>query len=241
MKLDRDSLNRQWAHATRAFDHRPQRERVLLISAAAVLVLWLLSQSWLDSQWQHWSGLRQQRLAASTALQTLRDTSEQQISLQQIRQQQAQTEIQALRQRLDTQATSPVGGASGLVGPQEMLPLLSRLLSHEQGLRVRTLRSLGQTPLSGNEPSPKPAQAGASATPAAAQAAVAGQPMLYRHAVELSVEGSYADLLSYLQALESMPQKLLWGSLQLKVEKYPQVLLTLRVYTLSQQAGWVEL
>ena len=221
MKIDREQLDRQWAQAARGFNQRPQRERVLLITAAAVLLLWLFNQLWIDSQWQRWSQARQQRQAAATALETLRDNSARQLALQQAHQQQAQADIQALRERLDGQATQPTAGTTGLVDAQEMLPLLARLLDREHGLRVRTLRSLGQTTVNGD--------------------AGSGQPQLYRHAVELSVEGSYADLLVYLQALEALPQKLLWGSLQLKVEKYPQVLLTLRLYTLSQQAGWVEL
>jgi MSHA biogenesis protein MshJ len=219
MKFDRARFDRQWSGATRGFNQRPQRERVLLITAAAVLLLWLFNQIWLDSQWQRWSQARQQRLVAATALETLRDNSAQQLAQQQARQQQAQAEIQALRERLDGQASQPAAGTTGLVDAQEMLPLLARLLDREHGLRVRTLRSLGQTAVSGG----------------------IGQPQLHRHAVELSVEGSYADLLGYLQALEALPHKLLWGSLQLKVEKHPQVLLTLRLYTLSQQAGWVEL
>jgi MSHA biogenesis protein MshJ len=76
--------------------------------------------------------------------------------------------------------------------------------------------------------------------PAAAAASATG-PTLYRHGVELSVEGSYADLLSYLQALEALPQQLLWGNLELKVEQYPRVVLTLRLYTLSLASAWVEL
>jgi MSHA biogenesis protein MshJ len=59
--------------------------------------------------------------------------------------------------------------------------------------------------------------------------------------VEIRVEGSYPELLAYLQALEALPHKLLWGSLQLHVEQHPRAVLTLRVYTLSPQAGWVEL
>jgi MSHA biogenesis protein MshJ len=225
MKIDREHLDRQWARAARGFDQRPQRERVLLIAAAAVLLLWLFNQLWLDSQWQRWSQARQQRLATATALETLRDNSARQLAQQQARQQQAQADIQALRERFDAQAKHATAGTTGLVDAQEMLPLLARLLDREHGLRVRTLRSLGQTAVSGGE----------------GTGAGTGQPQLYRHAVELSVEGSYADLLTYLQTLEALPHKLLWGSLQLKVEKHPQVLLTLRLYTLSQQAGWVEL
>src|SRR6185369_6029720 len=56
---------------------------------------------------------------------------------------------------------------------------------------------------------------------------------LYRHGVELTVEGSYADLMSYLAALEALPgPRLLWGGVKLKVERHPTVQLSLTVYTL---------
>jgi MSHA biogenesis protein MshJ len=83
--------------------------------------------------------------------------------------------------------------------------------------------------------------ASAPGTPGAGGTASTTGPAIYRHGVELSVEGSYADLLSYLQALEALPQQLLWGSLELKVEQYPHVVLTLRLYTLSLESAWVEL
>lgn len=64
---------------------------------------------------------------------------------------------------------------------------------------------------------------------------------LYRHGVELVLEGSYADLLGYLKAMEALPQRVLWGSASLKVGQHPRTTLTLRVYTLSRDPNWLEL
>ena len=86
--------------------------------------------------------------------------------------------------------------------------------------------SLPRTELTATRPDGTPAASG---------------PALYRHGVELAVEGSFADLLAYMQALEDMPQRVLWGGVQLKVEQYPKALLTLRIYTLSLDRGWLEL
>ncbi len=66
-------------------------------------------------------------------------------------------------------------------------------------------------------------------------------PTLYRHGVELELEGGFSDLLSYLRTVEALPQRVLWGSVSLKVEQHPRSVLTLRVYTLSRDAHWLEL
>jgi MSHA biogenesis protein MshJ len=55
------------------------------------------------------------------------------------------------------------------------------------------------------------------------------------------LEGGYADLLSYLRALEALPQRVLWGSVNLKVEQHPKSVLTLRVYTISRERHWLEI
>ena len=46
---------------------------------------------------------------------------------------------------------------------------------------------------------------------------------------------------SYLQAMEALPQRVLWGSVSLKVEQHPKSVLTLRVYTISRERHWLEI
>lgn len=77
--------------------------------------------------------------------------------------------------------------------------------------------------------------------PGAASAPGAGHQSLYRHGVELVLEGSYTDLLAYLQALEAMPQHVLWGGLSLKVLQHPTTQLTVRLYTVSRDRHWLEI
>lgn len=81
----------------------------------------------------------------------------------------------------------------------------------------------------------------AQAPAGAASAPGAGQQSLYRHGVELVIEGSYTDLLAYLQALEAMPQHVLWGGLSLKVLQHPTTQLTVRLYTVSRERHWLEI
>lgn len=95
-------------------------------------------------------------------------------------------------------------------------------------------------------------QAAASAAP---PASAAGKPvavapalpapkareMLYRHGVEMVVQGSYPDMVVYMEALEGLPVQLFWGKALLDAANYPDVRLTLTLYTLSLDDKWMKL
>jgi MSHA biogenesis protein MshJ len=143
-------------------------------------------------------------------------------------------------------------GSVRIVGLKTLAPQDARLpLPAPVAAPTRTTTALT---LPGVAASAVPALAGAlavpngaapAATPAVATTAALppsdGAP-LYRHGVEITVEGSYGDLMGYLSALESLPgPRLLWGGIKLKVEKHPTVQLSLTVYTLSLDKAWLEL
>jgi len=89
---------------------------------------------------------------------------------------------------------------------------------------------------------PQDLRGAVAAAPATSAPAAAPGPALYRHGVEITVEGPYADLMGYLAALEALPgPKLLWGGVKLKVERHPAVQLSFTVYTLSLDRAWIQL
>jgi MSHA biogenesis protein MshJ len=86
------------------------------------------------------------------------------------------------------------------------------------------------------------ANANANAAAGAAKAPiVAAPPLLYRHGVRLVLQGSYLDMVAYLEALEALPSQLFWGGATLDADKYPQARLTLTLYTLSLDQKWIAL
>jgi MSHA biogenesis protein MshJ len=64
---------------------------------------------------------------------------------------------------------------------------------------------------------------------------VEGSAGFYRHGVELTLKGSYFELVQYLSQLEKLPARLIWGRTELQVEQYPEVRLTVQVRTVSSQ------
>jgi MSHA biogenesis protein MshJ len=232
MTTARDGFDRIRAGASRlqrAFDGRVRRERLLLIGAG-VAIAWMLADSlWLTPAFKEWTSARARHTTASAALRRLNDEVAQRGNETRNAERQLLGEVTQWRARVSqTDAALREFGGS-LVGAAEMVPVLDRLLAQTGGLRLRSMQSLGRS------------EVGApAATPAtAAEAKTAGT--LYRHGVELNVEGSYADVLAYVQAIEAMPQRVLWGGMQLRVEQHPKVVLTLRLYTLSPDRSWLEI
>ena len=124
-----------------------------------------------------------------------------------------------------------------------MVEMLEQMLPRHGRLRVRELRSLGRVDLLAAAPATAAAPANAATTTkaAAVPASPPAGPGLYRHGVELTIEGGWNDLLEYLHALEAAPRHVLWGGMTMKVEQHPKVVLTLRLYTLSLDRGWLEI
>jgi MSHA biogenesis protein MshJ len=65
-----------------------------------------------------------------------------------------------------------------------------------------------------------------------------GQPP-YVHAIEIVIDGQYADILDYLAALEALPWKFRWSSLDLTTAGYPLNRVRIELSTLSLDATWL--
>ena len=57
--------------------------------------------------------------------------------------------------------------------------------------------------------------------------------MLYRHHLELELEGSYFDVLKYFEKVEGLAEQLYWDEMHFTMEEYPLGILRLEVHTLS--------
>ena len=63
--------------------------------------------------------------------------------------------------------------------------------------------------------------------------AVLFQKKLYKHAVEVSVKGSYTDLVSYMEKLQKYPKRVFWSEARLTVSPYPVTVLKLTIFVIS--------
>lgn len=227
----------------RSFDARARRERILLIGAVMAVAAMAADHLWLSPAFEAWQAAGRREAAAATTLQSLNEAIAQRGTESRALEQQLQRDIAVWRDKVKQGDSELRRFGTSLVKAADMLPVLDHMLAQSGGLRLRNMQSLPRTELAAAGSSLATAPGVAASAPTTATASTSGEagPVLYRHGVELTVEGSYADLLTYLNALEAMPQRVLWGGVQMKVAQYPKALLTLRLYTLSMDRGWLEI
>lgn len=148
----------------------------------------------------------------------------------------AHSELDKLNHQLGEFDTRLVAMGDTLVPPENMTPLLEDLIGRNSGLRLLGLRTLPVTPVVEKKPL---AASGDDAKMGTARGGLATSSGLFKHGVEIKLEGSYQNLAAYLARLEKAPAKLLWSSVALSAEQYPKLVLTLTVFTLSLDRTWL--
>ncbi|MBB5322269.1 MSHA biogenesis protein MshJ [Marinobacter oulmenensis] len=210
------------------YDDRPVRERTLILVTACVLVV-LMGWELLVAP----SLVERQQL--NREIGTLSDNRDALISEQQSLQQQLATDPSAeLRRRLDARRDrlarldrQIAETTDQLIAPREMVALLRDMLAAQQGLELQSLELLSPQPVFETQPGEQD------------EDAQTAEPLLYAHDVELTIRGSYPDVQVYLEALESMDDRLGWLQLSYDAGNWPSGEATLRVRTLSLEAAWL--
>lgn len=129
---------------------------------------------------------------------------------------QLRTETQGLQSRLDAAARE-------LISPQDMARFLEELLVQERELTLLRLQTLEARALL--EPM---ADAGSGTAPA-----------LHQHGFAIEFSGGYMATLRYLRALEALPWRFFWDSVDYEVVDYPQSVVRLRLHTLGLSEDWI--
>lgn len=224
----KDKLKQQWQRVSDKADAMSLRERVMVFLMLAAVLGVLLNAVLLDP------------LVAGQKKHS-RDIVERQAQIADI---QARTQVlasaaqadpdaanrerlKALKQKLEQSDKALNDVQQGLVPPERMARLLEDILERNRGLRLVSLKTL-----------PAGALLGAPVAGAGEKgAATAGQ--VYRHGIQITVEGNYAELSQYLAELEKLPWRMFWSQADMRVDEYPKVVLTLTVYTLSLDQSWL--
>jgi MSHA biogenesis protein MshJ len=63
--------------------------------------------------------------------------------------------------------------------------------------------------------------------------------LVYKHGIELTVEGAYLDLLRYQERLEKLPWHMFFARTSVDSSDYPKVRMTITLYTLSLEEAWL--
>ena len=245
----KQQLLQQWIKLSAKLDALTLRERAMVFLAATGAILFLLYtlavEPMLARQKVLLAQIKQQQNQVA-GIDTEITAKAQGFNLDPDAQERAR--LQSTRAGIDRISAGLLAVQKGLVAPERIAPLLENLLRGHGKLRLMALKTLPVTGM--NEALAPAAQTAPSAAPAAVAPApaTANQPappkpreLLYRHGVEIVLQGSYLDMVTYMDALEALPVQLFWGKASLDAQEYPNSRLTLTLYTLSLDQKWMKL
>ena len=203
----RQVIQRYWQPVAARIDEMALRQRAMLFVTLSVALIGLVHVLLLEPLFLKQKGLIERVNRDQSQLSAVRT----QISAV-VREQQNDPETAALRQlesRIAEAERALAAKKEDFAAASRLPGLVRELLRGTRRVTLEQLRVLPGAQVEGSQ--------------------------LYRHGVELSVTGTYLELLQYLSALEELPVRLLWGSAELQTQQYPEVRLTVQLYTLHPQ------
>jgi len=203
-------MKKQWQRLAARIDEMSLRQRAMLFATAGLVVVVFAHVALIEPLLLRQKSLIDRGNRDQTQLTAVRAQIEGLLREQQTPKDPSQLAVLELEKRLAELEQALASRKNAFVAPNRLPDLLRRLLGSGRGVTLESLRTLPAVPVQGGVD-------------------------LYRHGLEMTLRGSYLDLTQYLTDMEKMPARLLWGPVELQVEKYPEVRMTLQVHTLSTQ------
>ncbi len=127
--------------------------------------------------------------------------------------------LESVERRISAMDAALEAYTGQLIAPAEMARVLEGVLEKQKRLKLVRMRNLGAEPLaSADDPE---------------------TVLLYKHSLEMELEGTYLACLNYLRDLEALPWQFYWQVLELESEDYPRNRIRIRVGTLSLTEEWI--
>lgn len=224
-------MKQYWERYAVQFNARNSRERALIFVMVLVVVWALLSVLLLDPMLAKKKRLTQEVNQQQTQMQKLQTQAENILSAGRVDPDAAsRVRLAALNQKLEQSRAALQSVQQSLVPADKMARLLEDVLTQNRNLKLVSVKTL---PVSGLLEVPADA-----VSPKIEEKKPAG-PAIYKHGVEVAMSGSYAELTQYLDTMEKLPWRMIWGKAEMRVEEYPLVTLTITLYTLSMDKTWL--
>lgn len=114
-----------------------------------------------------------------------------------------------------------------LISAKEMTNILKSILSRESGLKMISMTSLPSVDIM------------ASVNLPAELKNIPNRSTLYKRGAKLVFSGGYFETIDYLKKLENYGKHIFWDDFSYTVKTYPTAEVSLTVYTLTSEEGWV--
>lgn len=216
----KQQIMQQWRELEQRFASLTRRERGILLGGGLAVIL-IVGFSLADSS------LARQRLLSKEIVKAQSDAAmakaQAEVIVRQLAEDpdaRARKRIAALSNETRSLDTQMRGLNRGLIAPEQMSEILQKMLSRDRGVKLVGLKTLPVSHLIDG----KQADDGAN---------------VYKHGIEITLQGRYLDMLGYLDRLEGLPWQMFWSQASMDAKDYPAVSITVTVFTLSLDEDWL--
>jgi len=240
-------MKQQWQRIQLRIDALSLRERAIIFAMAALILITLVNSLLVDPLYAKRKQLSQNIKNDQIAITTTQTQIQQVMALHDADPDRAnRMRLQQFKDQTAHMQSALLDMQKGLVSPDRMSGLLEDLLKQNKTLRLVSLKTLPATSLAEEASAEQKRTESALAAikdkdGAKGKLKQATADTVYKHDVEIVVQGGYLDLMNYLAQLEAMPWHLFWSKAKLSVDEYPKTTLTLTLFTLSLDKKWLNL
>lgn len=228
-------MNENWEKFSLFVNQKTLRERVIILLVGVVVVYGVCDLLFLgglldkkNSQTSQLNSVLESNTDAETELADLMATLSGDVQADKREQKQLQDKLDKVDKELASAAT-------GFIPATLMPQVLEEILNNSDQLTLIKLENKAVELVTGKSKSDKET----SSEKSVASATPDNNSQLYRHGVELQLQGSYLATLTYLQRLEQLQWRFQWDALTFIVGDYPTGTVTLEVYTYSTERDWL--
>jgi MSHA biogenesis protein MshJ len=216
-------MKQWWRRMEKRFGLLTRRERGVLLAGGLAVIL-ILGYSGFDSSLARQRVLAAQlsEVSAATAMSRAQGQSVT-IQLSRDPDEQARARIARLSEQVRSLEEQMQAINRGLVPPQQMAQILEKMLTRDTRVKLVSLKTLPVSDLIERKDDKREA----------------GKANVYKHGMEVTLQGRYLDMLGYLDRLEALPWQMFWSEAKMDARQYPAVRITVTVFTLSLDRDWL--
>jgi MSHA biogenesis protein MshJ len=213
-------MNVHWQTLGARYEKLSRREK-LIVYVGGIFAFVAIAFAFLDGSWKQAARLEKQVAQSRTETQAARGQAAEAVRrLAQDPNAETQAQIAALRTELERLDRELKTVGRGLVSPERMAGVLQDVVTRNRRVQLVGLKTLPVSNLVEEKKDLPSAD-------------------IYKHGIEMTLQGSYLDLLDYLMGLERLPFQMFWAQARMDAADYPRVRLTLVLYTLSLDKDWM--
>jgi len=223
--MNKQELIQRWEKLSEQVEALTLRERGILLGAIIVSVVFIWGQ-FIFAPLQDRDKAASRNLISLTQQQA--NFAQQQLLLERRLKDDPNKELRVQRTELEVQLAKMKSEIerqlSDLIAPEKMADVLRSMLQQQANLKLISLKNMPVAPF--DPPSEK------------VENDSKEEAGLYRHSMELVMDGEYFDVLEYIKRLESL-KGFSWETMNYEVIDYPKARVTIKISTLSLEEDWI--